>query len=239
MGIRTDSHTRRAAPGRARGGPLALLLTGIAAALLAPASAGALSFQVDFTSTTYQAQAGDTWADLLAEHQSGALIAGHTLDGLAGISPQTLAGGTNGDYSLLMTTVVEVQVAGQYQFQVGTDWGRGGAAVVIDNDSGLVIDEVVRTDDLWWNNDWNNPDVFTTSLALDAGTSYTLGWVGFEGCCGGSATIRFAFEGGGFQDFTSPNADAYMIANPEPGTAVLVMLGLGGLSAFGRKRLRA
>lgn len=193
---------------------------------------------MDFTSTTYQVQAGDTWADLLAAHRAGALISANTLDGLVGISAPVLAGGTTTDYSLLMTTTVDVLVGGQYVFQVGTDWGRGGAAVVIDDDTGVVVDELVRTDDVWWNNDWSNPDVFTTTLDLAAGTSYTLGWVGFEGCCGGSATIRFSYEGSGFLDLDSANGDAFMASIPEPCTALHLALGLGALWGHGRRSRR-
>lgn len=40
--------------------------------------------------------------------------------------------------------------------------------------TGAVTEELVRTDDIWRANDWNNPDVFTTRLTLDAGMSYTL-----------------------------------------------------------------
>lgn len=208
-----------------------------AAALLAltPLPAAALSFQVDFTSSTYQVQAGDAWSDLLAEHLSGASIASATLDTLVGVSPQTLAGGTNTDYSILITTVVQVQVTGQYQFQVGADWGRGGAAVAIDDGTGLVVDELVRTDDIWWNNDWSNPDVFVTTLNLTAGESYTLGWVGFEGCCGGAASTRFAFEGGAFQDFDETNAAPYMV--PEAGPAALLASAFSALAAARRRHL--
>jgi hypothetical protein len=203
----------------------------VAAALISvPSLAAALSFQVDFHDSTYQVTGGDTYASLLAQHQSETVISSNTLDALDGISAPLYAG-VNNNYSLLMTTSVTAQVTATYTFQVGTDWGRGGAAIVIDNGTGTVLDEFVTTDNIWWDNDWNNPDVFTTMVDLDAGDSYTLGWIGFEGCCGGPATIRFSFEGAAFENTDSGSGDPFIITNPEPGTGLLVWLGLALMSS--------
>ncbi len=210
----------------------------IAIALLlgAPSLASALTFQVDFRASTYQVQASDDYASLLAQHQSEALLASHSLSALQGISAPVHAGGINGNYSLLMTTTVEALVAGTYTFQVGTDWGRGGAAVVIDNETGTLLDAFVTTQDIWWANNWNHPDVFTTTATLTAGSSYTFAWIGFEGCCGGSATVRFSHDGGPYQVFDSTHGDLHFAANPEPGTALLLGVGLAVLAARARRR---
>lgn len=207
------------------------LLVIAAAILLAPSLALALTFQVDFRSSTYQVQASDTYASLLAQHGSEVLISANSLDALQGISAPVYAGGVNSNYSLLMTTTLQVLVGGTYTFQVGTDWGRGGASVVIDNATSTTIDEYVTTDDLWWANNWNNPDVFTTTVAMAAGSSYTLGWIGFEGCCGGAATIRFSVDGGPYQVFDSGNGDTYFVTVAEPGSLLLVGIGLTALAA--------
>jgi hypothetical protein len=98
--------------------------------------------------------------------------------------------------------------------------------VVIDDGTGAIIDEFVTTNDLWWNNDWNDPDVFTTTVDMVAGSSYTLGWIGFEGCCGGQATIRFYYEGTLVGSLDSTSGDSFMVTNPEPETGLLVGLGL-------------
>ncbi len=209
----------------------------IAATLCAvPSAASALSFQVDFRSSTYQVQGTDTYASLLAQHQSETLLSANSLSALQGISAPVYAGGVNQDYSLLITTSVDVLISGVYTFQVGTDWGRGGASVVFDNDTGTIVDEFVTTDDIWWANDWNNSDVFTSTVAMTAGESYTLGWIGFEGCCGGAATIRFSMDGGGFQTLDSGNGDPHFVNNPEPGTALLLGIGLTLLSVRSRHR---
>ncbi len=72
--------------------------------------------------------------------------------------------------------------------------------------------------------------MFETTFDFTVGDSYTLAWVGFEDCCGGSTTLRFSVDGGAFQDLTSTNFDPYVLT-PEPGTGLLLGLGLGGLAA--------
>jgi len=200
----------------------------VASLLLAPADAWAVSFQADFTATTYQVTAGDTYADLLAAHLAGTPLASVTLTALQGVSAQVEAG-VNTDYSIRMTAVLPIAVSGLYEFQVGADWGRGGVAAILDTTTGTVLDELVRTDDIWWANDWNNPDVFTTSLNLTAGSSYTLVWLGFEGCCGGVTTIRFSFEGAPFQTLNEVNIAPLVV--PEPGVGALLGLGLAALAS--------
>jgi hypothetical protein len=206
----------------------------IALALFSASAATALTFQVDFTSSTYQVQAGDTYADLLAQFQSETIIATNTLAGLEGVSAPVYAGGVNQDYGLLMTTTVVALQGGQYTFEVGTDWGRGGGWVLVDEGTGLILDEFVTTDDVWWNNDWNDPDVFTTTANLVADGTYTFGWIGFEGCCGGQATVRFYYEGALFGNLDTGKGGAFIATTPEPGSGILVGIGLAILSSSAR-----
>jgi hypothetical protein len=239
----SSSNGRLARPGGAARGVRIARIVRLAAVLVAALTlhahaAEALSFRADFVRSTYQTQVGDTYADLLLAHQSGTPIQSTVTTGLAGISTSIYGGGVNNNYSILLTTSFEVSVAGSYTFQVGTDWGRGGAAALIDTTTGSVLSERVITDDVWWNFDWNNPDVFTTTSTFSVGDRATLVWVGFEGCCGGSSTIRFSVDGGAYQSLNQANFASYTVI-PEPSVALLVGLGLTGLGVGRRVPRRA
>jgi hypothetical protein len=202
--------------------------------LLLSSGARALTFQADFSGTTYQVAAGDTFADLLAAHLAGTPLASVSMTGFQGVSAQVEAG-VSTNYSIMLTTDFTVGVTGSYEFQIGADWGRGGVAAVLDG-NGALISELVRTDDIWWANDWNNPDVFTTQLNLDAFSAYTFVWLGFEGCCGGVTTLRFSFEGSPFQTLNTLNFTPFVV--PEPRVAALVGLGLVALASRRRSGAR-
>jgi hypothetical protein len=210
-----------------------LLLISLIGLALTPVSATAVTFEVEISDAIYTVQAGDTYADLLIQHQAANLLSSSSLTGVAGITAPVEAGVSN-DYSMLISTTLDISAAGTYEFQVGTDWGLGGASIIIRNDDGVAVDQYVTTQDIWWNNDWNDPDVFSSIVTLDAGSSYTLNWLGFEDCCGGSASIRFSYNGGAFSTFTDSGI-APFVSNPEPSTGLLVGLGLALMSGARRR----
>ncbi|HKK50658.1 MAG TPA: CCXG family PEP-CTERM protein [Myxococcota bacterium] len=239
QGERASRETPRApTASRRRRSPAWLIMAIVAIGLsIATGSAQALSFRADFVSSTYQVQTGDTIDDLLREHRDGTPIRSSSTTGLENISTAVYADGVTTDYGILLSTTLEVGVSGTFTFQVGTDWGRGGGTALIDDATGSVLSERILTEDIWWNGDWNHPDVFTTTFDLQAGDSVTLVWVGFEGCCGGSSTLRFSVDGGGFQPLTQASLEPFAIV-PEPGTALLLGLGLLTLP-FARRSGRA
>lgn len=198
--------------------------------------ATAIDFQVDFVHSTYAVQEDDTFADLIAQHAAGTLIQSSVTDGLGDITTSEFGAGTTRDYGILLSTLLTFTAAGTYTFQVGTDWGRGGGTALIDYISGEIVSEFVITDDVWWARDWNDPDVFTTTIDVESGDTYTLAWVGFEGCCGGSTTIRFSANGVTFETMTEGHLAPYAI--PEPGTAILCGLGLTILATRRPRRQR-
>jgi hypothetical protein len=120
--------------------------------LLIPSVGQVLTFQVDSRNSTDQVQGSYTFASLLAQHASETLITSNSVNALQGISAPVNAGGVNSDYSILMAVDLNVLLSGTYTFQVGTNWGRGGASIVTDNSSGTIIDEFVTTNDIWWAN---------------------------------------------------------------------------------------
>ena len=216
-------------------GALVSLCVAVMALVMGPATALAISFDLEFRDSTYQVVGSDSYASLVFEFQSGTLLSNQTVNGIDGITSTAYAG-TNTDYGTLITTTFIAGVSGVYEFLVGTDWGRGGAVEAVHLGSGTVLDTFVTTDDIWWGNNWSDPDVFSTVLNLTAGETYSLGWVGFEGCCGGAASFRFSVNGSPPQTFNDTNFLPFEQAPiPEPGTALFVGLGLVWLGISARR----
>ena len=205
-----------------------ILLSGIA--LLASAQSVAalnLSLDVTFTDSNYQVSNTDTFADLLAAHNAANTISTTNVSALDNVDTSVYAGNISGDYSVLMSATLNIKDAGNYEFRVGTDWGRGGGVALFETSTNTLLQEMVDPSDIWWSNNWNHGDVIYTSYNFAANTEYTIMWVGFEGCCAGSSTIQFSYEGSPFQLANVNNLTPHVV--PIPTSVALMtpaMLGL-------------
>ena len=205
-----------------------ILLSGIA--LLASAQSVAalnLSLDVTFTDSNYQVSNTDTFADLLAAHNAANIISTTNVNALDNVDTSVYAGNISGDYSVLMSATLNIKDAGNYEFRVGTDWGRGGGVALFETSTNTLLQEMVDPSDIWWSNNWNHGDVIYTSYNFAANTEYTIMWVGFEGCCAGSSTIQFSYEGSPFQLANVNNLTPHVV--PIPTSVALMtpaMLGL-------------
>lgn len=224
------------------------IITAISLAATACAvDAAPVEFQVRFTATSAYADDGggnpalaDDFSALLAKHYAGGNPVSTSVTGIENIASSVQYTGQNGDYSVLMSARLDLAVSGQYEFQVGADWGRGGGIALLDNAGATlsdhnVLQEVVRFDDIWWSNDWNDGDVISQTYSISAPGSFNIAWVGFEGCCAGSTTVRFSVDGSPFMILNETNIAPFVGATgapvplPSSGvlmTGVLVLLAL-------------
>lgn len=185
-----------------------------------------VSLDVVFTDSDYQVDSSDSFADLLAAHNAANIISTTNVDALDGIDTSVYAGNINGDYSVLMMATLDIEMAGNYEFKVGTDWGRGGGVALFDTATNTLLHEQINATDIWWANNWNHSDVITSNYALSQ-NEYTIMWLGFEGCCAGSSTIGFSYEGGAFQIANVANLTPHVVPIPASiylfGAAMLAM----------------
>lgn len=113
-------------------------------------------------------------------------------------------------------------------FEAGLDAGYG-AQLLIDGST-----ESNRTDNLWWNYNWNSSDVMRShDIALSSGShTFELYWA--ENCCNGASSLRFTTDGENWNDLTGENIAAVTV--PAPQTAFLFIAALtGGMLLRSRK----
>ncbi len=168
--------------------------------LLIAQQVAAVSFNVSYTRNYYEVQQGDSFTDLLAAHHEGEIIGTNTLAGFDGLTTTSQISGSARNHSIMMMTSFTVADDTQYEFQVGADWGRGGG-IAIYNGQNDIVSEQVFAEDIWWGKSWSNPDVISTDFNFTEG-DWNIVWLGFEGCCSGTTSVRFSENGGDFMALT-------------------------------------
>ncbi|MGB1111246.1 MAG: CCXG family PEP-CTERM protein [Gammaproteobacteria bacterium] len=191
----------------------------ISAVLAMPSQA----FELTYSSrgSSYEVLGTETAQDLLDEFTSSSPI---YCDRLAmteftRVNSAVSCGSGNSDLDDLVELSFNLADDADFEFQLGTDWGRGGAVIVNNTLS------YITTDDIWWGYDWNNADVISNQLSLTAGLN-TIQWIGFEGCCNGDRSIRFSVNGGSFQALSEANMAAYEASAVPVPAGLLLMLSM-------------
>ncbi|MEM1436918.1 MAG: CCXG family PEP-CTERM protein [Pseudomonadota bacterium] len=199
------------------------------------ANAGLLTFDMSVTNTGYRVTGTESAGDLLTAHALGSAVCTESVDGFVRMGPRQTCGVFRRNYSMLLHTEFQLGDGGNYRFQTGADWGRGGGIILTDRSSGDMTVMDLTSEDIWWGRRWSNRDVFITELDLDPG-AYALSWIGFENCCAGETTVRYSYNGSAFKNFTKDNFASHVAAVPEPGTITLLGLGLAGFAVLRKRR---
>ena len=168
------------------------IFTGIvfsAAACTAQAGLIVDSINVKMANSTYNAR-GDNDSDYAGA--SSAFLNGAdggcdlNVEAFTGLSYRSTCGGSKRNYGAQYT--ISGVNTGVTAFQFGLDWGRGGFFSL---DAGGSIETSAFTDqDIWWGNNWLNSDVINFNLTTQG--AFTLTLLGFEGCCDGANSARYA-----------------------------------------------
>lgn len=141
--------------------------------------------------------------------------------------------GSNYGYDRLTVgfTVSAAHAGSSVSFQLAPDAGYGGEVYL----DGILLDQ--NTNDLWWGYDWaNTSELLIGNSGPLAQGSYVLQAFWAEGCCNGSQGGRFRLNDQDWESLTVANLNA--LAVPEPGSIAIFGLGLAGLIAVRRKRVR-
>lgn len=182
-------HTPRNAAARAG------LLTATLMGLTALASPPSITFTQ--VSSGYAYQGTESRDDLAAVITGSTGLSSGPLSSAALFATD---GGNGGEgYHLDVNFSVVSCTAGSWSFQLGPDFGRGGALFV----DGVKLDDA--TEDLWWNFNWSNSSqLLSGTVNLAAGT-HRVEAFGFEDCCWGSMSMQFQVSNTGWQDVSIAN----------------------------------
>ena len=204
-------------------------------ALTANANLMISDIEMEVRSSTYVVSGSESRTDLLSEFSSGSQVCAASLHSLSRSSAGTVCQNTGIDRYRDIATMFTIdfsQIDTNSIWEFGADWGRGGAVMF---NGGL---DQAYTGDYWWAYNWNRTsEIIRFSLDTRGNSSAYYGsltFLGFEGCCGGSMSLRYSTDHGNSWTIASVNK----IAVPEPATLALLGLGLVAVAGIRRRRLQ-
>ncbi|PIE39226.1 MAG: hypothetical protein CSA53_02580 [Gammaproteobacteria bacterium] len=189
------------------------------AAFLLVAATGANATVITHESRSFT---GNIDADLATYWETLAPGTVHELDAVGSLRPgNRKVNLLNVEFSAGATSVWDLQFAVDATY---------GAAIYLDG-----VEIVSRTDDLWWQNDWNNGDVlYVSDLIVNPG-SHDLQVFWAERCCNGSNQFRIIDQRTGtVAPLSVSSINAATVSEP----AGLALVALGALALVRGRRTK-
>ncbi|MBX9701779.1 MAG: CCXG family PEP-CTERM protein [Acetobacteraceae bacterium] len=205
----------------------------------ASASASVITMDTRYSTAGAQASAAAyrSLIDGLAAAPATAGYGSGSVNSFNSLSNRATFGGSNSNiaYRYTIDFGVTAAMAGNWDFRIGVDFGRGGAVFL----DGTAID--MKTNDMWWAGSYaNTTQSFQFTRSLGAG-NHVLAVYGLEGCCDGAQQGQFRAAGqSGFTTFSTTDGlnllPGGIAAVPEPAALGLFAAGLLGLGLLRQRR---